>query len=87
LTFAGQSIVVVICENGNLLVCRATDVSTKGPYLQKKLHADPITAYCTGTEFSFLTIDRGGNPILWENIPDWWDAPYHSKLFQENTNM
>jgi hypothetical protein len=84
LTFPGQSIFVGICANGNMVVCRASEVGTKEPHVQKKLHTVEIRSFCSGDEFSFLTLDVTGNAVLWENVPDWWDAPYHLKLFQDD---
>jgi hypothetical protein len=57
-------------------VCRAPDVHTGDRFPQKRLHASEIVAFCSGEEFSFLTCDADGSVILWENVIDWWDAPY-----------
>jgi hypothetical protein len=84
LTFAGQGVFVVICQNGHLLIGRTTEVGKTDPYLQKKLHMLDIVTWCNGDEFSFLTCDVGGNAVLWENVPDWWDAPYQLNLFQDS---
>jgi hypothetical protein len=83
LHFEGQNVFVVVCRNAHLLICRASEIGKKDPFLQKKLHFVDIVACCNGDEFSFVTCDGGGNAILWENVPDWWDAPYHLKLFQD----
>jgi hypothetical protein len=84
LTFPGQNIFVGICANGNIVVCRASEIGKKEPHVQKKLHTVAIGSFCSGEEFSFLTLDLTGNAVLWENVPDWWDAPYHLRLFQDD---
>jgi hypothetical protein len=83
LAFPGQDAFVLVFGGGQLVVCRASDFQKKEPYRQKRLHAAEIVAFCSGEEFSFLTCDAAGNCILWENVPDWWDAPYAFRLFEE----
>jgi hypothetical protein len=83
LTFPGQTVFVIVGGKGNLVVCRAPDVHKGERFLQKQLHTCEIVAFCSGEEFSFLTCDAGGNVILWENVIDWWDAPYALDLFKE----
>ena len=41
------------------------------------LHGNHLLCGATcGDEFSFMTCDQSGLCILWESIPDWWDAPF-----------
>jgi hypothetical protein len=82
LAFPGQDVFVLVFGE-ELVVCRATDFRKKEPSRQRRLHEAEIVAFCSGEEFSFLTCDAKGNCILWENAPDWWDAPYAFKLFDE----
>ena len=49
--------------------------------LPKALHKDTICGAVHGEEFSFMTCDESGRCILWESIPDWWDAPFVQSMF------
>jgi hypothetical protein len=84
-TFPGQTVFAVVCRNGHLLIGRVSEIGKGEPYLQKKLHTQNIAVWCNGDEFSFLTCDEGMNAVLWENVPDWWDAPYHLNMFRDSS--
>ena len=49
--------------------------------LLEGLHKDKICGAVHGEEFSFMTCDESGRCILWESIPDWWDAPFVQSMF------
>ncbi|KAH0790688.1 hypothetical protein GPJ56_005380 [Histomonas meleagridis] len=81
---------IVMTKNGRLVVCRHPSFSKadKKPEIEQmelfQYHKEPIKVGCCGEELSFMTVDESGVCVLWENFPNWLDAPFTLGMFGES---
>lgn len=83
---------ILICKGGHILLCKLSDSSNPADKNEKKfielswLHKCEISQIVSIQESSFLTFDENGIAILWENLPNWWNAPHFLDMFGEKEN-
>lgn len=83
---------IVLCKDGHILLCKHPDGTNPAEKNEKKyielswLHKCEINLITSLQESSFLTYDANETAILWENLPNWWNAPHFLDMFGERDN-
>ena len=83
---------LVIARKGKIMLIRLPESPT--PDVKEKikqvdlsdLHKCEIQIIISSNE-SFLTFDEKHTLILWENLPNWWNAPHFLDMFGENQSI
>jgi len=80
---------VAFSSNGRIILCKLPESSKSDENPQilttelSDLHKSRIIRTTTGEESSFITLDENKCLILWENLPNWWNAPHFFDMFGE----
>jgi hypothetical protein len=82
---------LVIGKSGRIVIYKHPEIAqqTDAKETLKKaelsdLHKCDIQLICSPAEASFITFDEKRTLILWENLPNWWNAPNFLDMFGQN---
>ena len=82
---------LVIGKKGRIVIYKHPEITQQADTKEtlKKadlsdLHKCEIQLICSPAEASFITFDEKNTIILWENLPNWWNAPNFLDMFGQN---